>query len=289
MAVGMPFKDIATVDTLLMQELPAANDAAGRRALRRLQDVGMHVIAPAAAVTAAPLPDAIPLVDLADAMAGSANLPEGLKRCDGLRPLQLASRDAGLLVTRSCGVAAGRSTASTVRWKVADMAAPWQRHPAPRTHRCRRAAFLSPLPSACSGHRLRDARRMALRIDGTEADEALRAIGGLDPIVVLLDVAPGVSRIHASRRVFDRLKSSGIDTPVVHHRRFPAGVDRDEIVITTGSEVGGLLVDGLGDGVLLEVPGEDTEFLRTTSFGLLQVCDLASASPHFVTSKPESL
>lgn len=46
---------------------------------------------------------------------------------------------------------------------------------------------------------------------------------------------------------------------------------RDEIVIKTGSWVGGLLVDGLGDGAMIEVEGEDLDFLRTTSFGLLQV------------------
>jgi len=31
------------------------------------------------------------------------------------------------------------------------------------------------------------------------------------------------------------------------------------------------LVDGLGDGALIEAPHEDLDFLRTTSFGLLQV------------------
>ncbi len=31
-------------------------------------------------------------------------------------------------------------------------------------------------------------------------------------------------------------------------------------------------MDGLGDGALIEAEGEDLDFLRTTSFGLLQVC-----------------
>jgi (E)-4-hydroxy-3-methylbut-2-enyl-diphosphate synthase len=43
------------------------------------------------------------------------------------------------------------------------------------------------------------------------------------------------------------------------------------VVIKTGSWVGGLLVDGLGDGAMIEAEGEDLDFLRTTSFGLLQV------------------
>lgn len=48
-------------------------------------------------------------------------------------------------------------------------------------------------------------------------------------------------------------------------------VARDEIVLSTGSQVGGLLVDGLGDGAMIEAPSEDVEYLRTTAFGLLQV------------------
>lgn len=46
---------------------------------------------------------------------------------------------------------------------------------------------------------------------------------------------------------------------------------RDELVIYTGSIIGGLLVDGLGDGVLIDAPYEDLEFIASTSFGLLQV------------------
>lgn len=67
------------------------------------------------------------------------------------------------------------------------------------------------------------------------------------------------------------LKINNIGTPVIHHREFWADSTRDEIVITTGSEIGGLLCDGLGDGILLDAPSEDVDYLRTTSFGLLQV------------------
>ena len=37
LVVGMPFKDIATSDTLLMHTVPPKDDVAGRRALKRLQ------------------------------------------------------------------------------------------------------------------------------------------------------------------------------------------------------------------------------------------------------------
>lgn len=108
-------------------------------------------------------------------------------------------------------------------------------------------------------------------MDGTESVESIKSLATLDPIVTLLNIAAGESRLHSSRRVFDVLKTSNIETPVVHHRVYEEGAVRDEIVITTGSEVGGLLCDGMGDGLLLEVPSEDIEYLRNTSFGLLQV------------------
>lgn len=47
---------------------------------------------------------------------------------------------------------------------------------------------------------------------------------------------------------------------------------RDDLVISAGSNAGALLVDGLGDGVMLEALDQDFEFLRDTSFNLLQGC-----------------
>ncbi len=38
----------------------------------------------------------------------------------------------------------------------------------------------------------------------------------------------------------------------------------------TGSEVGALLVDGLGDGIAVSCPSQDLNFLRNMSFGVLQ-------------------
>jgi (E)-4-hydroxy-3-methylbut-2-enyl-diphosphate synthase len=46
----MPFKDIATADTLLLREVPASDDTEGRLALKRLQDVNVGIMAPIAAL-----------------------------------------------------------------------------------------------------------------------------------------------------------------------------------------------------------------------------------------------
>ena len=42
-------------------------------------------------------------------------------------------------------------------------------------------------------------------------------------VLALLEVAEGVSRVHASRRFFEYLHRQQIDIPVIHHRSFEAG------------------------------------------------------------------
>eukprot|EP00879_Flechtneria_rotunda_P000533 GHRR01000637.1.p1 GENE.GHRR01000637.1~~GHRR01000637.1.p1 ORF type:complete len:730 (+),score=224.04 GHRR01000637.1:217-2406(+) len=204
LVVGMPFKDIATSDSIFMRQLPVSGDADGRRALRRLQDVGVHILAPAAELAANPLAGAVAVLSVREALATGGKVPAG-------------------------------------------------------------------------------AARLALTLDGSETDEQLAAIKSVDAVVALLDIQDGVSHIHASRRIFDALKRAENDIPIIHHIRFPAGTARDEIVIKTGSWVGGLLVDGLGDGALIEVEGEDVDFLRTTGFGLLQGCRMRNIKTEYVS------
>lgn len=48
------------------------------------------------------------------------------------------------------------------------------------------------------------------------------------PVVVLLSIKDGVSRIHASRRVFEAIQSNAITTPVIHHITFPSTASRCE-------------------------------------------------------------
>ncbi len=151
LAVGMPFKDIATSDTILMREIPPSSDTEGRRALRRLQEVTVHVIVPAAKLAADPLPGAVTLHTLREAVAahkaGGVKLPQG-------------------------------------------------------------------------------STRLAIEVDGTETDAEILALKQLSPVVVLLNTKDGLSRIHASRRVFELIKREGITTPVIHHIRFPASASR---------------------------------------------------------------
>ncbi|KAM3242083.1 hypothetical protein ACQJBY_054655 [Aegilops geniculata] len=197
LVVGMPFKDLATVDSILLRELPPVEDAEARLALKRLVDISMGVLTPLPEQSTKPLPHAIVLVTL-DELSSDAKklLPEGT--------------------------------------------------------------------------------RFAVTLRGDESYEQLDVLKSVDNITMLLHNVPygeeKTGRVHAARRLFEYLETSGLNFPVIHHIDFPKSIDRDGLVIGAGSNVGALLVDGLGDGVLLEAGNQEFEFLRDTSFNLLQGC-----------------
>ncbi|XP_008807336.1 4-hydroxy-3-methylbut-2-en-1-yl diphosphate synthase (ferredoxin), chloroplastic [Phoenix dactylifera] len=208
LVVGMPFKDLATVDSILLRELPSVEDVDSRLALKRLIDISMGVLTPLSEQLTKPLPHAIVLVDLKELSTGAYKLlPEGT--------------------------------------------------------------------------------RLACTIRGDEPYEELDILKDVDGITMLLHNLPygedKVSRIHAARRLFEYLEDNVLNFPVIHHIQFPEGIHRDDLVIAAGSYAGALLVDGLGDGVLLEASDHDFDFLRNTSFNLLQGCRMRNTKTEYVS------
>lgn len=208
LVVGMPFKDLATVDSILLRELPSIKDVDSRLALKRLIDISMGVLTPLSEQLTKPLPHAIVLVDLKELSTGAYKLlPEGT--------------------------------------------------------------------------------RLACTIRGDEPYEELDILKDVDGITMLLHNLPHgedkISRIHAARRLFEYLEDNALNFPVIHHIQFPEGIHRDDLVITAGSYAGALLVDGLGDGVLLEASDQDFDFLRNTSFNLLQGCRMRNTKTEYVS------
>lgn len=208
LVVGMPFKDLATVDSILLRELPAAEDIDSRLALKRLIDVSMGVLTPLSEQLTKPLPHAIVLVNLKEISSGAYKLlPEGT--------------------------------------------------------------------------------RLAVTVRGDEPYDELDILKDVSDITMLLHNLPHseekVSRVHAARRLFEYLEENDLNFPVIHHLEFPEGVHRDDLVIGAGSNAGALLVDGLGDGLLLEAHDQDFDFLRNTSFNLLQGCRMRNTKTEYVS------
>lgn len=207
LVVGMPFKDLATVDSILLRELPPADDADARLALKRLVDISMGVIAPLSEQLTKPLPNAIALVNLKELSTGAYKL----------------------------------------------------------------------LPAGT---------RLAVSVRGDETYEELEILKGIDATMLLHDLPyteEKVSRVHAARRLFEYLSDNALNFPVIHHIQFPSGIHRDDLVIRAGTYAGCLLVDGLGDGVLLEAPDQEFDFLRNTSFNLLQGCRMRNTKTEYVS------
>ncbi|KAJ7566366.1 hypothetical protein O6H91_02G099400 [Diphasiastrum complanatum] len=204
--IGMPFKDLATVDSILLRKLPPLDDKKSRLAIKRLTDISMGVLTPLSEQLSKPLPHAIVLVNLEEISSGAYKL----------------------------------------------------------------------LPAGT---------RLAVTLRGDESEQMLDLLKSTEATLLLIDLPEDevVSRVHASRRLLEYLQSNKLNFPVIHHLHFPDAMHRDDLVIKAGSEAGALLVDGLGDGILLEAGDQDFDFLRSTSFGLLQGCRMRNTKTEYVS------
>lgn len=70
------------------------------------------------------------------------------------------------------------------------------------------------------------------------------------------------------RRLFVELMEEDCPVPVVIARRYQ-GLNEEEFQLYAGTDVGGLLVDGLGDGVMLSAD-QNPRLLNATAFNILQ-------------------
>nr|AAO24774.1 GCPE protein [Catharanthus roseus] len=207
LVVGMPFKDLATVDSILLRELPPIEDKDSRLALKRLIDISMGVITPLSEQLTKPLPNAMVLVTLKELSSGAHKLlPEGT--------------------------------------------------------------------------------RLVVSVRGDEPYEELDILKNVDVTMILHNLPhteEKIGRVHAARRLFEYLSENSLNFPVIHHMQFANAIHRDDLVIGAGSDAGALLVDGLGDGVMLEAHDQDFEFLRNTSFNLLQGCRMRNTKTEYVS------
>jgi len=206
-AVGMPFKDIATADSIFLRDVPPSTDTDARTALRRLAEVSVGLIAPVEQLENDPLPNSIAYMTLDDAIARKGELPLG-------------------------------------------------------------------------------AIRLAIELDGDEEEDALKQLKALDPAMIFISTSPKISSLHSSRRLFNIFESEDINTIVIHLYQ-TSDSDSNELALQMGTRVGSLLTDGLGDGIMVEQIGEDNsfslDFLRKTSFSLLQGCRMRSTKTEFVS------
>jgi (E)-4-hydroxy-3-methylbut-2-enyl-diphosphate synthase len=108
-----------------------------------------------------------------------------------------------------------------------------------------------------------------LRIDVAEIDDTvLGAISGQNNLVLILETGQ-TSRRASLRNAILRIQEAGVDHPVIV--RISSNTDSlDQLRLESATDVGALLLDGLGDGVWLEAPAISAAEVNIVAFGILQ-------------------
>jgi len=120
---------------------------------------------------------------------------------------------------------------------------------------------------------LRHARLNFVRLTLAELSDELVTRLRDDKTVVLLVSTENAHAMPELRRLFVELMDQKLTLPVVIQRGYTDVPDSD-VPLYAATDVGGLLIDGLGDGVLLTAPAQpapdDLKRLNGLAFGILQ-------------------
>lgn len=106
----------------------------------------------------------------------------------------------------------------------------------------------------------------------------------LDKTLIFVLETDAVNAMQDQRGLFFKLQGLGLDVPVIIKRTYPAnGFDLSKLGDITSpdepisklqlyaaTDMGGLLVDGFGDGVWIDAPAIPTKVITSTAFGILQ-------------------
>lgn len=72
------------------------------------------------------------------------------------------------------------------------------------------------------------------------------------------------------RRAFIEMVNAGIKNPVIVYREYGHFVDDNKFILYSSTDTGGLLIDGLGDGIWFDSDDVSTGIINSISFGILQ-------------------
>ena len=109
-----------------------------------------------------------------------------------------------------------------------------------------------------------------VRLSPPELSAELLTTLRIDSTVVLLITTDNAHAMAELRRLFVELINQDIGTPVVVQRNY-SDVSLEDVPLYAATDVGGLLIDGLGDGVLLASAGANQlKLLNSLAFGILQ-------------------
>ncbi|RKR85045.1 4-hydroxy-3-methylbut-2-en-1-yl diphosphate synthase [Mucilaginibacter gracilis] len=106
----------------------------------------------------------------------------------------------------------------------------------------------------------------------------------LDKTLVFVLETNALNAMQHQRSLFFKLQQIGLDVPVIIKRTYPetefdlskfgditsAQEPISKLQLYAGTDLGGLLVDGFGDGIWIDAPAIPTKTITSTAFGILQ-------------------
>ena len=101
-----------------------------------------------------------------------------------------------------------------------------------------------------------------------------------DPASILVLRTDNAHAMSELRRAFVDLVDQGCDVPVVFKREH---ADAESTLLFAATDVGGLLIDGLGDGIWLDSPASDPGVINRASFGILQAARTRISKTEYIS------
>lgn len=90
-----------------------------------------------------------------------------------------------------------------------------------------------------------------------------------DPSVVIILSTHNQNGVGSQRAAMHRLMAAGCDAPVILHREYRE-TDMEALQLKAAADLGTLLLDGFGDGVMLHNEGDNTATIDNYMFAILQ-------------------
>jgi (E)-4-hydroxy-3-methylbut-2-enyl-diphosphate synthase len=118
------------------------------------------------------------------------------------------------------------------------------------------------------------AERKSYRINFLElsindiSDEILEEVSK-DKFCVLIIKSDNANALAELRRIFIELLNRNINLPVVIKMKYTS-LDEEHLTLYSATDIGGLFIDGFGDGIWLDSPNNALETVNRISFGILQ-------------------
>jgi len=112
-------------------------------------------------------------------------------------------------------------------------------------------------------------------------DALIKKINGIENLTILLETSN--SNGYADQRsAFVRLMNAGIKCPVIILREYKDS-DVETFQIKSASDIGALLIDGLGDGVMITASSLSPKIVCSTAFSILQAARTRTTKTEYIS------